>query len=256
MSASQQMLKDVRQSFEQIIQKYPQIKGNLNKCYKEIEDIITHTQATKEAKKIEKKEKIKTMLKKFNDKTFLDKSYEGLVHEVAANEDKLIEVINKLSKAMTDLEGDNTVDPCCGKEDVKNKDGTYVCSNCGLVQGYEIVDELGQIKFAKMFKPVTSRLDTQIEATKKLENKGLKDGDVDQEGDDYPLPEYPIDEAQTEDGDEDEMPDYEPPIPIDEAQTEDEDEMPDYEPPLPIDEDEIADFEAPLNREEEKRMGT
>ena len=102
MSASQQMLKDVRQSFEQIIQKYPQIKGNLNKCYKEIEDIIMHTQATKEEKKIEKKEKIKTLLKKFNDKTFLDKSYEGLVYEVAENEDQLIEVINKLSKAIID----------------------------------------------------------------------------------------------------------------------------------------------------------
>ncbi|KAL9970528.1 hypothetical protein ACROYT_G022920, partial [Oculina patagonica] len=100
--ASQQMLKDVRQSFEQIIQKYPQIKGNLNKCYKEIEDITTHTQDTKEAKKIEKKEKIKTLLKKFNDNTSLDKSYEGLVHEGALNEDELIELINKLSKAITD----------------------------------------------------------------------------------------------------------------------------------------------------------
>ena len=32
----------------------------------------------------------------------MDKSYEGLVHEFAANEDELIEVINKLSKAITD----------------------------------------------------------------------------------------------------------------------------------------------------------
>ena len=72
----------------------------------------------------------------------------------------------------------------------------------------KLTDELGQIKFAKMFKPVTSRLDTQIEAAKKLENKGVKEGD--------------------------EMPDFEPPPPIDEAQTEDEDEMPDFEPPPSI----------------------
>ena len=32
----------------------------------------------------------------------------------------------------------------------------------------KLTDELGQIKFEKMFKPVTSRLDTQIEATKKF----------------------------------------------------------------------------------------
>ena len=86
----------------------------------------------------------------------------------------------------------------------------------------KLTDELGQIKFAKMFKPVTSRLDTQIEATKKLENKGVKEGE--------PLP---------EDMDKDEMPDFEPPPPIDE----DEDEMPDFEPPPPIDEDEMSDFE-------------
>ncbi|KAL9967055.1 hypothetical protein ACROYT_G025217 [Oculina patagonica] len=74
-----------------------------------------------------------------------------------------------------------------------------------------------------MFKPVTSRLDTQIEATKKLENKGVREGD--------PLPEYPI---EPEDGG-DEMPNFEPPPPIDE------DEMPNFEPPPPIDEDETED---------------
>ncbi|KAL9958115.1 hypothetical protein ACROYT_G035086 [Oculina patagonica] len=76
-----------------------------------------------------------------------------------------------------------------------------------------------------MFKPVTSRIDTQIEATKKLENKGVKEDD--------PLPEYP---SEPEDMNEDEIPDFEPPPPIDEAQTEDEDEdeMPDFEPPPSI----------------------
>ena len=87
----------------------------------------------------------------------------------------------------------------------------------------KLTDELGQIKFTKMFKPVTSRLDTQIEATKKLENKGVIDDDE--------MPNFepppPIDE------DEDEMPNFEPPPPIDE----DEDEMPNFEPPPPIDED-------------------
>ncbi|KAL9961797.1 hypothetical protein ACROYT_G030817 [Oculina patagonica] len=92
-----------------------------------------------------------------------------------------------------------------------------------------------------MFIPVTSRLDTQIEATKKLKNKGVKEGD--------PLPEYPI---EPEDGG-DEMPDFEPPPPINETQTEDEDEyeMPDFDPPPPIDEaqtedeDEMLDFDPP-----------
>ena len=97
----------------------------------------------------------------------------------------------------------------------------------------KLTDELGQIKFAKMFKPVTSRLDTQIEATKKLENKGVK------EGDEMPNfePPPPIDE------DDDEMPNFEPPPPIDE----DDDEMPNFEPPPPIDEDddEMPNFEPP-----------
>ncbi|KAL9952331.1 hypothetical protein ACROYT_G039568 [Oculina patagonica] len=96
-----------------------------------------------------------------------------------------------------------------------------------------------------MFKPVTSRLDTQIEATKKLENKGVREGD--------PLPEYPIDETQTED--EDEMPNYPPPIPINETQTEDEDEyeMPDFEPPPPIDEAEMPDFDPPPSIERKRK---
>ncbi|KAL9988940.1 hypothetical protein ACROYT_G003436 [Oculina patagonica] len=103
-----------------------------------------------------------------------------------------------------------------------------------------------------MFKPVTSRLDT-IEATKKLENKGVREGD--------PLPEYPI---EPEDGGEDEMPDFEPPPPIDEDEMPDfeppppidEDEIPDYEPPLAIDEDEIADFEAPSTTRKRKEWDT
>ncbi|KAL9952870.1 hypothetical protein ACROYT_G040194 [Oculina patagonica] len=100
-----------------------------------------------------------------------------------------------------------------------------------------------------MFKPVTSRLDTQIEATKKLNNKGLKELD--------PLPEFPIDE----DEDEDEMPNYPPPPPINETQTEDEDEyeMPDFDPPPPIDEaqtedeDEMPDFDLPPSIERKRK---
>ena len=79
----------------------------------------------------------------------------------------------------------------------------------------KLSDELGQIKFAKMFKPVTSRLDTQIEAT-----KGLKDGDE--------MPNYDPPPPIVDDGDE--MPNYDPPPPI----VDDEDEMPDFDPPPPI----------------------
>ncbi|KAL9989303.1 hypothetical protein ACROYT_G003837 [Oculina patagonica] len=103
-----------------------------------------------------------------------------------------------------------------------------------------------------MFKPVTSRLDTQIEATKKLNNKGLKELD--------PLPEYPI---EPEDGG-DEMPNFEPPPPINETQTEDEDEyeMPDFDPPPPIDEaqtedeDEMPDFDLPPSIERKRKEWT
>ncbi|KAL9961326.1 hypothetical protein ACROYT_G030242 [Oculina patagonica] len=104
-----------------------------------------------------------------------------------------------------------------------------------------------------MFKPVTSRLDTQIEATKKLENKGVREGD--------PLPPPPINETQTEDEDEYEMPDFDPPPPINETQTEDEDEyeMPDFDPPPPIDEaqtedeDEMPDFDPPPSIERKRK---
>ena len=114
------MLNDVRQSFEQIIEKYPQIKGNLNKCYQEIkakygttEDLTTtmrpatkkgkmRPQATLGAMRIEKKEKIKRMLLKFYNDTRLDISYEGLVEDMARNEDELISILWKLSKAITD----------------------------------------------------------------------------------------------------------------------------------------------------------
>ena len=105
------MLNDVRQTFEQIIEKYPQIKGNLDNCYQEIKakygttkDLTTtmRPQATLGAMKIEKKEKIKRMLLKFYDDTRLDISYEGLVEEIARNEDELISILRKLSKAITD----------------------------------------------------------------------------------------------------------------------------------------------------------
>ena len=96
----------------------------------------------------------------------------------------------------------------------------------------KLSDELGQIKFEKMFKPVTSRLDTQIEATKKLENKVVKEG-------------------EPEDMDGDEMPNFEPPPPI----YEDDDEMPNFEPPPPIyeDDDEMPNFEPPQPIYERKR---
>ncbi|KAL9964621.1 hypothetical protein ACROYT_G028284 [Oculina patagonica] len=120
-----------------------------------------------------------------------------------------------------------------------------------------------------MFKPVTSRLDTQIEATKMLENKGVREGDplpeypIEPEDGDDEMPDFdpppPINETQTEDEDEYEMPDFDPPPPIDEAQTEDEDEMPDFDPPPPIDEaqtedeDEMPDFDPPPSIEQKRK---
>ena len=87
-----------------------------------------------------------------------------------------------------------------------------------LIISSKLSDELGQIKYEKLLKPVTSRLDTQIELT-----KGLKD---ENEMPNFEPPE-PIYEG------EDEMPNFEPPEPIYEG----EDEMPNFEPSPPIDDD-------------------
>ena len=145
------------------------------------------------------------------------------------------------------------------KEEVENQ----IKNINNQIMSSKLTDELGQIKFTKMFKPVTSRLDTQTEATKKLENKGLKGGEPPPPIDEDEMPDFepppPIDEDEMPDFeppppiDEDEMPDFEPPPPIDEDEMPDfeppppidEDEMPDFEPPPPIDEDEMPDFEPP-----------
>ena len=103
-----------------------------------------------------------------------------------------------------------------------------------------------------MFKPVTSRLDTQIEVT-----KGLKHNDempnfeppppIYEDDDEMPNfePPPPIYE------DDDEMPNFEPPPPI----YEDDDEMPNFEPPPPIyeDDDEMPNFEPPQPIEQKRK---
>ena len=93
---------------------------------------------------------------------------------------------------------------------------------------------------------MTSRLHTQIEATKKLENKVVKEGEPeDMDGDEMPNfePPPPIDE------DDDEMPNFEPSPPIDE----DDDEMPNFDPPPPIDDDEMPNFDPPPPIDEDER---
>ena len=93
-------------------------------------------------------------------------------------------------------------------------------------------------------KPVTSRLDTQIELTKGLKDENEManfeppppiDDDDDEMANFEPPP--PIDD------DDDEMANFEPPPPIDD----DDDEMANFEPPPPIDDDddEMANFEPP-----------
>lgn len=93
------MLNDVRQSFDQLCEKYPEIKRNLNKCYQEIQ---AKYGATESSLTTTKKENIKRMLVKFFDNTHLNVSYEGLVVEIAKNEDELISLLQKLSKAIMD----------------------------------------------------------------------------------------------------------------------------------------------------------
>ena len=103
------------------------------------------------------------------------------------------------------------------KEDVENQ----IKNINNQIMSSKLKDELGQVGFTKMFKPITTRLDTQIEATKKLEDEGLKDGDEDKEDDDYPLPEYPSEiETETEDEIEDEIADFEPPPSIEKKRKE------------------------------------
>ena len=106
----------------------------------------------------------------------------------------------------------------------KNEVENQIKNINNLIISSKLSDELGQIKYEKLLKPVTSRLDTQIELT-----KGLKDDEI---------PNYTQHESIV---DRDEMPDYTPPPSLI-----DDDEMPDHTPPPSlIDDDEMPDHTPP-----------
>ena len=92
-----QMLQDVHQSFSNLGEKYPRIKSNLEKCYK---DIQAKCDGEQSIPKEDKKEKIKKLLTKFMDMKHLGMSYEGLIEETASNKEELIQLLKKLSEAI------------------------------------------------------------------------------------------------------------------------------------------------------------
>ena len=92
-----QMLQDVYQSFANLGEKYPRIKSNLEKCFKDIQGKCVVEQSSP---KEERKEKIKKLLIKFMDTSHLWMSYEGLIEETASNKEELIQLLKKLSEAI------------------------------------------------------------------------------------------------------------------------------------------------------------
>ena len=92
-----QMLQDVYQSFANLGEKYPRIKSNLEKCFKDIQGKCGVEQSSP---KKEKKEHIKNLLIKFMDMSHLWMTYEGLMEETANNQEELVQVLKKLSQAI------------------------------------------------------------------------------------------------------------------------------------------------------------
>ena len=92
-----QMLQDVHQSFSNLGEKYPRIKSNLEKCFKDIKEKCG---VEKSSPNEEKKEHIKNLLMKFMDTSHLWMTYEGLMEEIPKTQEQLVQVLKKLSKAI------------------------------------------------------------------------------------------------------------------------------------------------------------
>ena len=91
------MLQDVYQSFANLGEKYPRIKWNLEKCFKDIKEKCSVEQSSP---KEEKKERIKNLLLKVMDMSHLWMTYEGLIEEIPKTQEQLVQVLKKLSQAI------------------------------------------------------------------------------------------------------------------------------------------------------------
>ena len=76
--------------------KYPIIQPNLEKCFKEIQAKSVGGQVSS---KEDKKGKVKKLLKSLMDMKHLEMSCQGLIDEMASNENELIQLLKKLSEA-------------------------------------------------------------------------------------------------------------------------------------------------------------
>lgn len=92
-----QMLNNVYQNFSILGEKYPRIKSNLEKCYKDIQAKHSLEQDIPNEKK---KEDIKKLLTKFMDMKHLEMSYDGLINETASSEEDLIKLLKNISEVI------------------------------------------------------------------------------------------------------------------------------------------------------------
>ena len=91
------MLQEVLQSFTNLGEKYPEIKPNLGKCFKDIQKKFEGNQTSSNQ---ERKEKIQNLLMKSMDMTRLQMSYEGLENSIASDKPTLIKFLKTISKAI------------------------------------------------------------------------------------------------------------------------------------------------------------
>ena len=96
--ASNQMLQDVNETFSYLGTKYPTIKPYLTKCYTDIKEKSVREQASLNQNR---KENVKKLLKEFMNMNHLEMTYEGLINETASNEEDLIQLLGKLTKAIS-----------------------------------------------------------------------------------------------------------------------------------------------------------
>jgi len=80
---------EVHQTFINLGEKYPEIKPNLEKCYKNIQAEYAEQPINR---KQDRKEKIQTLLMMFMNMTPLQTTYDGLENEIARGKDILIEL--------------------------------------------------------------------------------------------------------------------------------------------------------------------
>lgn len=91
------MLQEVHQTFVNLGEKYPEIKLDLEKCYKNIQTKYVEQPINR---KQDRKEKIQSLSTKFMNMTLLQTSYDGLENEIAHSKVTLIELLKQLPEAI------------------------------------------------------------------------------------------------------------------------------------------------------------